>query len=39
VRWQKPPVGSVKINTDGAFISETLTGAIGVAIRSEDCWS
>lgn len=22
-RWQKPPVGTIKINTDGAFSSET----------------
>jgi hypothetical protein len=35
-RWQKPPAGFVKINTDGAFLSGTLSGATGSVIRRED---
>jgi hypothetical protein len=36
LRWQKPPAGFVKINNDGAFVSETLSGATGSVIRRED---
>lgn len=32
-RWEPPPDGLLKINTDGVFISESLTGAWGFIIR------
>jgi hypothetical protein len=35
-RWQKPPSGFLKVNTDGAFSAETKTGATGAIIRWED---
>jgi hypothetical protein len=35
-RWQKPPTGFLKVNTDGAFSAKTKTGATGAIIRRED---
>lgn len=34
--WQRPPADHVKINTDGAFNSETCAGATGAVIRTND---
>ncbi|XP_062028960.1 uncharacterized protein LOC133744958 [Rosa rugosa] len=31
--WKSPHLGSVKLNTDGAFISETSAGGIGLVMR------
>ncbi|XP_037430078.1 uncharacterized protein LOC119295716 [Triticum dicoccoides] len=35
-RWSRPPPGTLKINTDGAFLKETNTGGWGFVIR-DDC--
>lgn len=35
-RWSRPPSGTLKINTDGAFLKETNTGGWGFVIR-DDC--
>ncbi|KAL4368664.1 hypothetical protein GQ457_05G022790 [Hibiscus cannabinus] len=32
-RWRPPPVGSVKVNVDGAFLPSARLGAIGVIAR------
>jgi ribonuclease HI len=32
-KWKKPPSGYVKINTDGGFEAESMSGATGVVIR------
>lgn len=34
--WKKPPAGHIKVNTDGAFIASSSTGATGAVIRRED---
>lgn len=36
VRWQPPPVGSMKANFDGAMFGEEKEGGIGVVIRSNE---
>jgi hypothetical protein len=35
-KWSKPPPGYVKINTDGAFEAESMSGATGAVIRDEN---
>ena len=34
-KWQSPPRGRLKMNTDGAFDSKTGRGGIGVVVRDE----
>jgi hypothetical protein len=31
-KWKPPPPGLLKINTDGAFVQETLTGVAGASL-------
>ena len=33
VRWKPPRQGTLKINIDGAFFSDSCTGATGVVVR------
>jgi len=33
VKWQRPDEGSIKVNTDAAFDSNTCTGRAGVVIH------
>jgi hypothetical protein len=35
-RWQKPPSGFLKMNTDGAFSTKTKTSATSAIIRRDD---
>ncbi|XP_024156347.1 uncharacterized protein LOC112164377 [Rosa chinensis] len=35
-KWKLPPRGRLKLNTDGAFFSETGKGGIGAIIRDEN---
>jgi hypothetical protein len=35
-KWSKPPSGYVKINTDGGFEAESMSGATGAVIRDEN---
>ena len=34
-RWQRPPVNSVKINVDGAFVDHESSGGIGAVARDD----
>ncbi|CAL4932085.1 unnamed protein product [Urochloa decumbens] len=33
-KWERPPVGSLKLNIDGAFDAESFSGATGAVIRN-----
>jgi hypothetical protein len=35
-KWSKPPPGYVKINTDGGFEAESMSGATGAVIRDKN---
>ena len=35
-KWNAPPQGQLKINTDGSFIPETLQGSWGFIVRDHD---
>uniref|UniRef100_K3ZLK4 RNase H type-1 domain-containing protein n=1 Tax=Setaria italica TaxID=4555 RepID=K3ZLK4_SETIT len=34
--WKPPDAGSVKVNTDGAFLEQTSTGRTGAVLRNTD---
>lgn len=36
-KWQAPPSGWAKINVDGAFVSQTSKGSVGIVIRDHEC--
>jgi ribonuclease HI len=35
-RWQPPTVNTLKVNVDGAFLTEEGTGAVGAVARDSD---
>lgn len=35
-KWSKPPVGALKLNSDGSFYSEEKTGGWGFVIRDDN---